>query len=129
MAKFNEVQKRRRAVIAEKKRTKHGDPLTKKLKKPIQPHSVSGKRQRKLLKKWRRDQKEAVDKGLISLQDVHMPDGSSQGSKRSPAKFLLKKSVKLKAKPKKSKAKNQDKSSKPDADADAEAASVDEMVE
>ncbi|KAK9732454.1 hypothetical protein RND81_04G001400 [Saponaria officinalis] len=127
MAKFNEVQKRRRGVISEWKRNKYGDPVSKKLKKPIQPQSVSGKRQRKLLKKWRRDQKEAVDKGLISLEDVHMAaaDGSSEGSKRSTAKFLVKKSVKLKAKHKKSKGKKQDKSSKPG----VETASVDVMVE
>jgi hypothetical protein len=104
MAKFNVVQKRRRAQIAENKRAIHGDPLTKKLKIKPQPHSVSGKRKRKLLKNWRRvcfpflsvffnysqqlslysldfcffscdylqEQKEAVDKGLVTMQDVEM---------------------------------------------------------
>jgi hypothetical protein len=54
MAKFNVLQKIRRAQIAESKRAIHGDPLTKKLKIRPQPHSVSGKRKRKLLKNWRR---------------------------------------------------------------------------
>jgi hypothetical protein len=54
MAKFNVVQKRRRAQIAESKRAIHGDPLTKKLKNKTQPLTLSGKRKRKLLKKWRR---------------------------------------------------------------------------
>ena len=102
MAKFNVVQKIRRAQIAQNKRSIHGDPLTKKLKIRTQPHSVSGKRKRKLLKKSRRvwfpffpfssitlnnslcivyiffscdclqEQKEAVDKGLVTMQDVEM---------------------------------------------------------
>ena len=54
MAKFNVVQKRKRAEKAERKRAIHGDPLTAKLKNKPQPLSVSGKRQRKLFKKWRR---------------------------------------------------------------------------
>ena len=54
MAKFNVVQKRRRAQISDRKRALHGDPKTKKLKKQTQPQSLSGKRKRKLLKKWRR---------------------------------------------------------------------------
>lgn len=54
MAKFNEVQKRKRAQNAEKKRAVHGDPTTGKLHNKPQPLSISGKRKRKLLKKWRR---------------------------------------------------------------------------
>lgn len=54
MAKFNVVQKRRREQVAQRKREIRGDPLTGKLKNKHQPLSVSGKRQRKLLKKWRR---------------------------------------------------------------------------
>lgn len=116
MAKFNEVQKRKRAQNAERKRAVHGDPSTGKLKNKPQPLSISGKRKRKLLKKWRRvrlfslcfynlylvlvlvpacsikislnyhiyicwivwliiwfqDQNEAVEKGLITMQDVEM---------------------------------------------------------
>ncbi|KAJ6762392.1 hypothetical protein OIU74_024988 [Salix koriyanagi] len=72
MAKFNVVQKIRRAQIAQNKRAVHGDPLTKKLKIRTQPQSVSGKRKRKLLKISRREQKEAVEKGLVTMQDVEM---------------------------------------------------------
>lgn len=54
MAKFNVVQKRRREQVAQRKREIRGDPLTGKLNNKPQPLSVSGKRQRKLLKKWRR---------------------------------------------------------------------------
>lgn len=54
MAKFNEVQKRRRAALAQQKRAIHGDPVTSKLKQKPQPLSISGKRKRKLFKKWRR---------------------------------------------------------------------------
>ncbi|KAL3565217.1 hypothetical protein D5086_033263 [Populus alba] len=106
MAKFNVVQKRRRAQIAESKRAIHGDPLTKKLKIKAQPHSVSGKRKRKILKNRRREQKEAVDKGLVTMQDVEMAfaqgEGTSKDVKRTPAKFnkglKLKKQLKRKGK-------------------------------
>ncbi|OWM75753.1 hypothetical protein CDL15_Pgr021918 [Punica granatum] len=54
MAKFNAVQKRRRALIADMKRAHRGEPSTGKLKTKPQPLSVSGKRKQKLLKKWRR---------------------------------------------------------------------------
>ena len=54
MAKFNVMQKKRRAQNSEIKRAIHGDPITGKLKIKPQPLSVSGKRKRKLLKKWRR---------------------------------------------------------------------------
>ncbi|KAL7003803.1 hypothetical protein U1Q18_004947 [Sarracenia purpurea var. burkii] len=72
MAKFNVVQKRRRAAIAERKRAIHGDPLTCKLKLKPQPLPFSGKRKRKLFKKWRREQKEAMEKGLVTMRDVEM---------------------------------------------------------
>ncbi|CAO2832347.1 unnamed protein product [Amaranthus hypochondriacus] len=99
MAKFNEVQKRRRAQIAERKRAIHGDPNSRKLKKQTQPQSVSGKRKRKLLKKWRRDQKEAIEKGLINLDDVDMaPADGPIESKKTLRVFNLKKSAKLKTK-------------------------------
>lgn len=54
MAKFNEVQKKKRALTAERKRALYGDRSTRKLKTKPQTVSVSGKRKRKLLKKWRR---------------------------------------------------------------------------
>ncbi|KAI9083502.1 hypothetical protein K1719_034444 [Acacia pycnantha] len=66
MTTFNEVQKKRRALLSQKKRKLHGEPNTGKLKNRHQPLSISGERQRKLLKKWRREQKEALEKGLVS---------------------------------------------------------------
>lgn len=54
MAKYNVVMKRKRAEKAVRKRAIHGEPNTGKLKTKPQNLSVSGKRQRKLLKKWRR---------------------------------------------------------------------------
>ncbi|XP_056694099.1 uncharacterized protein [Spinacia oleracea] len=72
MAKFNEVQKKRRALISQNKRAVHGVPFTKKLKRQTQLQSVSGKRKKKNLKKWRRDQKELIEKGLVTLDDVDM---------------------------------------------------------
>ncbi|KAI4363617.1 hypothetical protein MLD38_019811 [Melastoma candidum] len=95
MAKFNVVRKARRAEAAERKRVMHGDPLTGKLRQKQLPKSVSGKRKRKLLKKWRRDQKEAVDKGLITMEDVQMAaaDGTefSLDTAETVPKFRLKK--------------------------------------
>ncbi|XP_076900560.1 uncharacterized protein LOC143554752 [Bidens hawaiensis] len=102
MAVFNVVQKRRRAAIADRKRTAHGDPHTGKLKHKPQNTTISGKRKRKrkLMKKWRRDQKEAVEKGLITMEDIEMAvaDGSgtsSQEASKSPVKFYMKKSLKI----------------------------------
>lgn len=54
MPSFNKVQRQRRAALAERKRAIHGDPVTGKLKQKSQPLSISGKRKRKLFKKWRR---------------------------------------------------------------------------
>ncbi|KAJ8554190.1 hypothetical protein K7X08_024868 [Anisodus acutangulus] len=111
MAKFNEVQKKRRALISESKRARHGDPNTRKLKQKAQPITISGKRKRKLFKKWRRDQKEAIEKGVITMEDVEMAvaDGKTQDGKRPPVKFPMKKSSKLKLK---KKGKNKKKSDK-----------------
>ncbi|KAE8735568.1 putative pentatricopeptide repeat-containing protein [Hibiscus syriacus] len=121
MAKcFNVVQKQKRAQRAERKRATHGDPSTKKLKNKSQSLSISGKRKRKLLKKWRRDQKEVIEKGLVTMEDVEMvaAEGTSQdATKKAPSKFHMKKNLKLKRKGKK-------KGSKP-----AIEASVDSMVE
>ncbi|KAA8533480.1 hypothetical protein F0562_031086 [Nyssa sinensis] len=123
MAKFNVVQKRRRAAIAERKRAIHGDPSTGKLKKKPQPLAVSGKRKRKLFKKWRREQKVALEKGLVTMQDIEMAaaEGTSEEANKPPAKFHLKKSLKLKVK---KKGKNKGKSQK-----SAVEASVDAMLE
>ncbi|OIT07783.1 PREDICTED: uncharacterized protein LOC109224326 [Nicotiana attenuata] len=128
MAKFNEVQKKRRAVIAESKRAKHGDPNTRKLKQKAQPLSISGKRKRKLFKKWRREQKEAIEKGVITMQDVEMAvtdaaDGKTQDANRTPVKFPMK-SSKFKLKHLKKKGKGKRNSNK-----QATEASADVMVE
>ncbi|KAF5749348.1 hypothetical protein HS088_TW04G01316 [Tripterygium wilfordii] len=98
MAKFNVVQKRRRAQIAERKRASHGDSLTRKLKQKAQPLSISGKRRRKIEKKWRREQNEAVEKGLITMEDIEMAvtDENSQDDKKMPRKINVKKGLKLK---------------------------------
>lgn len=120
-------QKERRAAIAERKREKHGDPFTKKLKQKQQPQSISGKRKRKLFKKWRKEQKEAIAKGLITMEDVEMAvaesDGTSEDAdKAAPVKFHLKRSSKVKVKQLKkhkgkNKGKNKRKSKKPAAGA------------
>ena len=99
-----------------RKRAVHGDPHSKKLKRQTQNQSVSGKRKRKLLKKWRRGQKEAIEKGLITMDDVEMAPADGEGpseSKKSPAQFHLKKNVKLKAKKQKHKGKGGGKPSDP----------------
>ncbi|CAI9755308.1 unnamed protein product [Fraxinus pennsylvanica] len=127
MAKFNVVQKRRRAAIADRKRRVHGEPSTGKLRLKPQPLSISGKRKRKLFKKWRREQKEGVKEGLITMQDVEMAvaDGTLQDANKPPVKFPMKKSSKLKVKQlKKTGKKNKRKSQKP-----AAKTSMDAMME
>ncbi|PON62429.1 hypothetical protein TorRG33x02_279270 [Trema orientale] len=128
MAKFNEVQKKKRAQAAERKRAIHGDPSTRKLKTKPQNQTLSGKRKRKLLKKWRRDQKEAVEKGLLTMQDVEMAAADEAGessshsqdaNKTSTTKFPMKKGLKLKQL--KRKGKNKRNSSKPAARVPADA--------
>ncbi|KAL6509191.1 hypothetical protein OROGR_022501 [Orobanche gracilis] len=130
MAKFNVVQKRRRAAVAIQKRQVHGDPSSGKLHRRTQPLSISGKRKRKLLKKWRRDQKAAVEKGLITMQDVEMAvaDGDSESSqavnKTTSVQFSMKKSSKIRVKQLKRKGKGKKKSQIPAAES-----TTDSMVE
>ncbi|KAL1201862.1 hypothetical protein V5N11_014823 [Cardamine amara subsp. amara] len=110
MAKYNEIAKKKREAKADRKRAIHGDPLTNKLKTRTQVPSVSGKRQRKLLRKWRREQKEMVEKGLVTMEDVEMAsaEAASEDSKKSTKKFSVKKTLKLnKLKNKGKKKKNQ----------------------
>ncbi|CAF1924278.1 unnamed protein product, partial [Brassica oleracea] len=98
MAKYNEIAKKKREAKADRKRAIHGDPLTNKLKSRAPVVSVSGKRQKKLLRKWRREQKEMVEKGLVTMEDVEMAsaDGASEEeSKKPPRKFSVKKTLKL----------------------------------
>ncbi|XP_058773087.1 uncharacterized protein LOC131647191 [Vicia villosa] len=122
MAKFNVVQKRRRALVAERKRQIHGDPTTGKLKIRKQNVSLSGKRKRKLFKQWRREQKEALESGIVSMEDVQMAvaKGESKDSTASSSgKFHLKKGLKLKQL--KGKGKNKRKSDVPAAEISADA--------
>ncbi|CAJ2665238.1 unnamed protein product [Trifolium pratense] len=118
MAKFNVVQKRRRALVAERKRVIHGDPSTGKLKIRKQPVSLSGKRKRKLFKQWRR---EAFENGLISMEDVQMAveEGENKDKSATSPKFHLKKGLKLKQL--KHKGKNKRKSDVPAAEISADA--------
>ncbi|CAI9087042.1 OLC1v1021006C1 [Oldenlandia corymbosa var. corymbosa] len=104
MAKYNVVLKQKRAAQAEQKRAKYGDPVSNKLTQKSNPnyplHSVSGKRKRKLFKKWRREQKEALAKGLVTMQDVEMAvadGGASKDATKSSIKFHMKKAPKLKS--------------------------------
>ncbi|KAK4835527.1 hypothetical protein QYF36_010938 [Acer negundo] len=125
MAKYNVVLKRKRAAKAVRKRAAHGDPTTGKLTNKPQALSVSGKRQRKLLKKWHREQKEAVEKGLVTMEDVEMAasQGASQDTNKSPNKFHVKKGLKLKH------LKRRGKKTKTTSKPAAAEASVDAMVE
>ncbi|BBG98484.1 hypothetical protein Prudu_007902 [Prunus dulcis] len=120
MAKFNEVQKRKRTQKAERKRAVHGDPSTGKLKNKPQPLSISGKRKRKLLKKWRSER--GCAKGLITMQDVEMAaaDGGEESTdtKKTCSKFPMKKGLKLKQLKRKGRNKGKS-SSKPAATAEA----------
>ncbi|KAG7029048.1 hypothetical protein SDJN02_10231, partial [Cucurbita argyrosperma subsp. argyrosperma] len=96
MAKFNVVQKQRRAHKAQTKRDAHGDPLTKKLKIKQQPTYVSSKRKRKLMKKKRREEKEALQMGLTNMEDVEMAVAEElKNTNRTSTKFHVKKSVRL----------------------------------
>ncbi|XP_074586034.1 LOW QUALITY PROTEIN: uncharacterized protein LOC141841740 [Curcuma longa] len=124
MAKFNVAVKNRRAKIQDLKRKLHGDPNTRKLKVQKPPVSISGKRKQKLFKKWRREQKEAMEKGLITMEDVEMAvaEGSSEvKSEKSKVKFELKKSPKLKLKGLRGKGKSKRKPSNSPSSAPADA--------
>ncbi|KAK9144203.1 hypothetical protein Sjap_004106 [Stephania japonica] len=98
MTKFNVLQKKRRAQIAEHKRRVHGDPNTAKLKNKPQPLSITGKRKRKLFKKWRREQKEALQKGVITMEDIKMAvaEGTQDNAAKVTTKIHIKKSSRLK---------------------------------
>ncbi|KFK43176.1 hypothetical protein AALP_AA1G089700 [Arabis alpina] len=123
MAKFNEVAKMKREAKADRKRAIHGDPLTNKLKTRAPVVSVSGKRQRKLLRKWRREQKEMVDKGLVTMEDVEMAsaDAASEETQKPARKFSVKKTLKLNKLKKKGKKNKSEKATGK--------ASADQMVE
>ncbi|KAF6138765.1 hypothetical protein GIB67_040897 [Kingdonia uniflora] len=123
MTKFNVLQKKRRAQTSIRKRQIHGDPVTGKLKQKPQTVPISGKRKRKLFKKWRRDQKEGLKSGLISMEDIEMAvaEGASQESSKITKKIQLKKGTKLKVKQIKRKGNKGGKTKKPAVDAEVEA--------
>ncbi|KAF0936134.1 hypothetical protein E2562_038860 [Oryza meyeriana var. granulata] len=117
MAKFNVVQKNRREWNQDRKRRTHGDPKTGKLKQRTAPVSVSGKRQRKFLRRLSREQKEAVmAKALENMGDVEMvsAEGSSEAAKdKSPMKFNVKKNSRIQIKRLKGKGRKKAKNAKP----------------
>ncbi|KAL2652296.1 hypothetical protein R1flu_020424 [Riccia fluitans] len=49
-------------------------------------NTISGKKQRKLLKKWRKAQKEALETGLVTMEDIEMmaADGEAGASEETP---------------------------------------------
>ncbi|KAJ0989907.1 hypothetical protein J5N97_008263 [Dioscorea zingiberensis] len=114
MAKYNVILKEKRARNQEKKRVIHGHHATRKLKQRAPPVSLSGKRKQKLFKKWRREQKEAIQKGLVTMSDVEMAvadgEGTSKNTGEKPQlKFSLKKASKLRIKKLKGKGKGKGK--------------------
>uniref|UniRef100_A0A0E0G9K7 Uncharacterized protein n=1 Tax=Oryza nivara TaxID=4536 RepID=A0A0E0G9K7_ORYNI len=118
MAKFNVVQKNRREWKQDRKRQAHGDPKTGKLKQRTAPVSVSGKRQRKLLRRLSREQKEAVMAKALenNMGDVEMvsAEGSSEASKdKSQLKFNVKKNSRVQIKRLKGKGRKKAKNAKP----------------
>ncbi|KAI3869738.1 hypothetical protein MKW98_030919 [Papaver atlanticum] len=132
MTKFNVIQKKRRAQTAERKRELFGHPLTGKLTEKPQFVPISGKRKRKLFKKWRRDQKEALAKGLITMEDVEMAvaEGPSKDkSSKTLSKLHMKKSAKVQVKMLKGKGKDRKKSTSSKPASSMEVSEVDTMVE
>ncbi|CAK9865852.1 unnamed protein product [Sphagnum jensenii] len=108
MNKFNlplrNIQKERRAKRSEKRRLRSAPPsLTVSVK--TGPRSVSGKKKRKLEKKWRKTQKEALEGGLVTVEDIEMM--AANGNDQSPLQpvntrpsrgFNMKKHTKLRLK-------------------------------
>ncbi|KAH8940511.1 hypothetical protein BDL97_15G092800 [Sphagnum fallax] len=111
MNKFNlplrNIQKERRAKRSEKRRLRSAPPSLK-VSVKTGPRSVSGKKKRKLEKKWRKTQKEALEGGLVTVEDIEMmaaseEDGNDQSplqpvNTRSSRGFNMKKHTKLRLK-------------------------------
>ncbi|KMZ67360.1 hypothetical protein ZOSMA_26G01100 [Zostera marina] len=133
MGKSSVVTKEIRAEIQARKRRIHGDPSTRKLKIRTQPVAISGKRKRKLFKKWRRDQKDKIEKGLITMQDVEMAvvQGSSEinSNERSNLKLNMKKKPKLRIRELKRQGKKNGKNSTIKSSSAADNPLVDVMLE
>jgi len=119
-APLRNKQRELRAKKSELKRLAHGDAITGKLKIVPPPASLSGKRKRKLLKKWRQDQRAAMEKGLVTMEDIQMMsidnddedlqkstlDSSAKGGSM---KLQIKKRAKLRIRKGKGKGKNRGK--------------------
>ncbi|CAM6063214.1 unnamed protein product [Sphagnum tenellum] len=108
MNKFNlplrNIQKERRAKRSEKRRLRSAPPSLK-VSVKTGPRSVSGKKKRKLEKKWRKTQKEALERGLVTVEDIEMmaANGNDQSplqpvNTRSSRGFNMKKHTKLRLK-------------------------------
>ncbi|CAK9206987.1 unnamed protein product [Sphagnum troendelagicum] len=108
MNKFNlplrNIQKERRAKRSEKRRLRSAPPSLK-VSVKTGPRSVSGKKKRKLEKKWRKTQKEALERGLVTVEDIEMmaANGNDQSplqpvNTRSSRGFNKKKHTKLRLK-------------------------------
>jgi len=108
MNKFNlplrNIQKERRGKRSEKRRLRSAPPSLK-VSVKTGPRSVSGKKKRKLEKKWRKTQKEALEGGLVTVEDIEMmaADGNDQSplqpvNTRSSWGFNMKKHTKLRLK-------------------------------
>ncbi|GLJ39012.1 hypothetical protein SUGI_0795310 [Cryptomeria japonica] len=82
MAKFNapvrNYRQEQRSKKSQRKRQRAGDPSTYKLKLAPPPSSLSGKQKKKLLKKWRLEQKKALENGLVSMEDIQMMSVENQ---------------------------------------------------
>uniref|UniRef100_A0A7I4ATU4 Uncharacterized protein n=1 Tax=Physcomitrium patens TaxID=3218 RepID=A0A7I4ATU4_PHYPA len=111
MNKFNlprrNIQKERRAKRAEK-RKRRSSAATLRVSSGKALASISGKKARKLQKRWRQAQKEALQSGLVTMHDIEMmaideEGGGNQGSLQPKLPelrraFLMKKRAKLRLK-------------------------------
>ncbi|KAG0589186.1 hypothetical protein KC19_1G002100 [Ceratodon purpureus] len=119
MNKFNlprrNIQKERRAKRAEKRKLRSSAATLKVSCAKKAPSGITGKKARKLQKRWRQAQKEALQSGLVTMHDIEMmavdeEGGDEQASSQSKLPktgraFLMKKRAKLRLKTSSSKGK------------------------
>lgn len=119
MNKFNlprrNIQKERRAKRAEKRKLRSSAATLKVSSAKKAPSGISGKKSRKLQKRWRQAQKEALQSGLVTMHDIEMmavdeEGGGDQESSqpklpKTGRAFLMKKRAKLRLKSSSSKGK------------------------
>ncbi|CAM6095583.1 unnamed protein product [Calypogeia fissa] len=132
MNKFNlprrNIARERRAKRAERRKLQSGNPSLK-VSPAKTKTSISGKKHRKLLKKWQKAQRQALESGLVTMQDIEMmaADGEAGESsdvtktktKKNKRVFAVKKRAKLRLKLTSSlKAKSKGEHSPADADGD-----------